>query len=142
MRKLLGLGIRGTEKIPGVGIAGIDLGDAPECVDGGLRVSSVLGQQAEAVPRVRILRVLLESVIQGDFGLIDLLKIQVGDANVQARDCQCGIGFDRGLERLQALFEKLLVHVGHAEIVEARGFDGIRSFRLSLRDGGEESKGG
>ena len=104
------------------------------------RVSSVLGQQAEAVPRVRILRVLLESVVQGRFGLIDFLKVQVGDANVQARDCQCGVGFDRGLERLQALFEKLLVHVGHAEIVEARGFDGIRSFRLSLRDAEKRPK--
>ena len=42
---------------------------------------------------------------------------------------------------LQSFLEKLLVHVGGAEIVQARGLGGIR-FRLSLRRRREQAKCG
>ena len=41
LRKLLGLHVGCAEKIPGVGIVGIDLSDMFESVDRGLRVASV-----------------------------------------------------------------------------------------------------
>ena len=59
--------------------------------------------------------------------------------SIQPRDGQLRIEFGRLLETLQCLFEKLLVHVGGAEIVQARSLGGIR-FRLSLRRGREQDQ--
>jgi len=59
---------------------------------------------------------------------------------IQPRDRQFGIEFGRLLETLESFFEKLLVHVGSAEIVQACGFRGIRS-RLSLRGREKANRG-
>ena len=110
-----------------------------ERIDRGLSVAGVLREQAEVVPGVRILGILLERCFERGFGFVDLLQVQVGDAFIQACDRQFRIKLRRLLEALQSLLEKLLVHIGGAQIVQARGLGGIR-FRLRGR--GEEAKGG
>ena len=136
LRKLLGLHVGRTQKIPGIGVIGIDFDDALECFDRSLRVARILGQQSEAVPGVRAFRILLEGIFQRGFCLVNLLQIQIGDALVQACNRELGIGFGCLLELLQSLFEKLLIHVGDADVVEARGFNWIR-----LRREGKQTKG-
>ena len=123
LRKLLGLRVGRAQKIPGVGIVGVDFDDALECIDRRRRIARVLGQHPEAVPGIRILRILLQRVFQRRLGFVDLLQIQIGNALVQPRDRQFGIGRGGLLKFFQPLLEQLLVHVGDAEIVQARGFD-------------------
>ena len=110
-------------------------------INRGLSISGILREQAEVVPGVWILGILLERVFQRGLGLVDLLQVQKGDAFIQARDRQLGIEFRGLLEGLESLLEKLLVHVGGAEIVQARRLRRIR-FRLSLRSGCEQAKHG
>ena len=55
-------------------------------VNRGLRVSGVLREQAEVVPRIWILGLLLERIFQRGFGFVDLLQVQEGDAFIQARN--------------------------------------------------------
>jgi hypothetical protein len=57
-------------------------------VNRGLSIARILRQQAEVVPRVRILRILLERVLQRGFGFVDLLQVQEGDALIQPRHRQ------------------------------------------------------
>ena len=88
-----------------------------------LRVARIFREQSKAVPGIRILGILLQRVFQRDFGIVDLLQIQIRDALVQSRDGKLGIRFGRLLKLLQSFFEKLLVHVRDANVVQTRGFD-------------------
>ena len=51
---------------------------------------------------------------------------------------QLGIDPCRLLKILESLLEELLVHVSHAEVVQARGLDGTR--RFALRSGQAEGR--
>ena len=136
LRKLLGLHIRCAKKIPSVSVVRIDLDDALERIDRRLRIAGVLGQHPEAVPGIRILRILFQRIFQCNLGFVDLLQVQVSDTHIQPRDRKFGIGLRGLLELFQSLLEQLLVHVGDAEVIQARRLDGIR-FRL----GGQQAKG-
>ena len=123
LRKLLGLHVGRAEEIPGIGVIWIDLDDVLERFDRSLRVARIFSEQSKAVPGVRALGILLQGVFQCDFGIVDLLLIQIRDALVQACDGKLGIRFGRLLKLLQSFFEELLVHVRDANVVETRGFD-------------------
>jgi len=135
LRKLFGLHIGGAEEIPRISVVGIDLEDMLELVNRRLRIASILREQSEAVPRIRALGILLERVFQRGLRVVDFLKIQIRYALVQTRDGKLGIDFGRLLELLQSLIEQLLVHVGDADVVEARSFDWVR-----LRREGKQTK--
>ncbi len=141
LRKLFSLHIRRAQEIPRVGVVGIELGYVMKGVNRGLSVSSILREKPKVVPRVWILRILLERVFQRGLGFVDLLQIQKCDAFIQTRNRQLGIELRGLLEGLESFFEKLLVHVSGAQIVQARGLRRIR-FRLSLRRGREQAKRG
>ena len=81
-------------------------------------------------------------LLEGGFGFVNSLQVQVGDALVQFRDREIGIECSGLLKRLEAFLEKLLVHVRGAEVVHAGGLDWIGSFRLRLGSGGKEGEGG
>src|SRR6202007_923188 len=104
-------------EIPGISVGGINFRDALEIVDGTLGIAGVLGHQAEVVPCIRIFRILFQRVVESRFGLVNLLKIQFGDALVEPSNRELWISFSSLLELLQRFFKKLLVHVGAAEIV-------------------------
>ena len=95
-------------------------------------VAGIFREQAEAVPRVGTLGILLECVFERLLRFVDLLQVQVGDAFVEPRDRKLRIGIERLLELFQSFFEELLIHVGDAKIVVAAqlrsglGFDGLR----------------
>src|SRR5437762_11379797 len=54
LRILPGLRIGAAQKVPGVGIVGIDLSDAAEGVYRGLRIARVFIKQAEVIPGMRV----------------------------------------------------------------------------------------
>ena len=140
-RKLFGLHIGGTQEIPCVGVVRIKLDHVVKGINRGLSVSGVLREQTEVVPRVWIFGVLLDFVFERGPGFVDLLQVQECDAFIQACNRELRIELGRLLEGLESFFEKLLVHVGGAEIVQARGLRWIR-FRLGLRWGSKQAKCG
>src|SRR5208282_1643670 len=141
LRKLFRLHVGSTQEIPCVRIVGVDLDYVMKGLDRGLGVACIFGQQAEVVPGVRILWILLQRIFQRDFGIVNLLHVEQSDAFIQPRHGQRGIEFGGLLEGLQSLLEKLLVHVGRSEIVQARSLDGV-AFRWTLRWTWEQAKRG
>ena len=69
---------------------------------------------------------MLQSVVEGGLGLIDLLQIRICYALIQARNRKLRIRLKRLLKLVQSLLKELLIHVGAAQVVQASGFDGIR----------------
>ena len=64
------------------------------------------------------------------------------DALVQKCDLQLGIAGSRLLKHLESLLEKLLVHVGHAQVVQAcRIGGGVRLEWESSRENGRRGQG-
>ena len=94
-----------------------------EGIGGRLRVTGVLVEQCEIVPGMRILGITFDRFFQNTFGLVHTLKVEQGDATIDLRTLLLGVKGRSPFKFLQCLFEELLVHVGHAKIVEARGFD-------------------
>ena len=123
--KLLGLHVHRAQKIPGVSVVRVDLYHSLERVNRRLRVAHVLGQHPEAVPCVGTLRILFERIFQPGLGIIDLLQIQIRNALVQPCNRELRIGLRGLLEVLQSLLKELLVHIGDAQVVQARGFNRI-----------------
>ena len=141
LRKLFRLHVSRAQEIPGVRLIRVDLSYVTKGLNRGRSIASIFGQQAEVIPCVGVLRILLERILQHRFGFLDLLHIQQGDAFIEASHREIRIKLRCLLECLESFLEKLLVHVGGAEIIHARSFDGIRLW-LSLRAGREEAKGG
>ena len=135
--KLLGLHVRGAQKIPGVGVVRINLNYMLERINRRRRVARVLGEHSQAIPRVRIFRILFERIFEGSLRLIHFLQVEICNALIQSRDCEFGIDLRGLLEGLQSLLEQLLVHVGGAEIVQARCLNWIL-----LRGRRKHAKGG
>ena len=141
LRKLPGLHVRCPKKIPCVSIVRIDFNYMLKRINRRLRIASIFCQQPKVVPCVRNLCILLDRIFECSFGLIDFLQIQKRDAFVQARHRQLRIKLRRLAKGFESLLEQLLVHVGRAQIVHPRGFDGIR-LQWSLRRGGKKTKCG
>ena len=147
LRKLLGLHGGCPQEIPCVGVVRINLDYVTKRVNRGLSIAGILVEQSEVVPRVRIPGILLERIFERRPGFVNLLQVQEGDAFIQPRDRQFGIKLNRLLECLESLLEKLLVHVGGAEIVHARSLNRIGGLygalrKLSLRGSCEQAKRG
>ena len=70
LRKLPVLRIDGTQKIPSIGVVGIDLGDMAESVNGGRGVRIVFEKQPQVVPGVWILAIRFDGRLQNLFGLV------------------------------------------------------------------------
>jgi hypothetical protein len=53
------------------------------------------------------------------------LQIEIGNAFVEPGNGKFRVGLNRLLKKLQSLFEKLLVHVGAAQVVQTSGLGRI-----------------
>src|SRR6185503_1640779 len=122
---LLNLRIGTTQKIPGVSIVGINLGDTAKRVDRILRVTGIFVKQSQVVPGVRVFRTLLNHFLQQLAGLVDFAEVQKCHAFIQLNDQQLWVGGSGFLKGLQSFLEKLLVHVCLADSVEADGLTAL-----------------
>ena len=125
MGKLLKLRMGCAQKVPGVGVIGINFGDFAESVDRSLRITVVLVQQSQVVPDVRIFGIGLGCFFKDFFGFFHFAGIYKGNAFVDASHRQLRVQFNCLAKRLQTLFEKLLIHVGRTQVVEACGRAGL-----------------
>ena len=89
-----------------------------------------------------IVGILLYCVLKKLPGCIDSAEVEQRDTLIHLRDLEFGIERGRLFKGFQGFFEKLLVHVGGAEIVETCGFSGLvwlacpgRVLRLGCEDG-------
>ena len=85
--KLPGLGVGATQEVPGIGIVGINLGDAAEGIYRGLRVARVFMKQTQVVPGMRIGGITFDSLFEKFLGIVDASQAEKSDALIQARGC-------------------------------------------------------
>ncbi len=94
-------------------------------VNGRIGFIRVLRKQAEVVPGMRVLGILLGHFLQDRLGIIDFLQVEQRDGAIQLRNQQLRILCGGRLELLERLLEQLLVHVGDADVVQPRGFGNL-----------------
>ena len=83
LRILLELRRRSAQKIPAVGVVGIDLGDVAKRVHRSLRIVGILVQQSQAEPGVGIVGRILAGSLEKHLGGFDARQVQQRDALVQ-----------------------------------------------------------
>lgn len=128
----LKLGIQIADEIPGIGFVG-DLRDVSESVDAFFRVTEILINEAEVVPRVGILGKFFRSGGERGASRFELLLSEQRDAEVEKRNFECWVDSKRLLEQFLCVSGALLVHVGDAERVEAVSFRRVVMRRGPLR---------
>ena len=141
--KVLILLIAAAQQIMRIRIVRIDRNGLLEIFDCFRSVSVLARDQAKVVPGSRVLRVLCNHLAQHGACLRQLLRIEQRDSLIQLRNQQRRIFFDGGRKQLLSSIEVLLIHVGHAEIVQLNGvYLGGMCFDLAPGTGGDEKKNG
>ena len=102
-----------------------------------MRLAAVFLEHAECVPHVRIFRILLGGFFENLFCGIDAGKTQQRNSLIYFRNVQIGVCGSRVFKIFERLLEQLLVHVGTAKIVQARG---IVRVILFLGSGGNQGQ--
>ena len=105
------------------------------------RIVGILVQQAQAEPGVGIVGIVLAGGFEKRLCGIDAGQVQQRDALIQSRDLQFGIEGGSLLKGLETFLEKLLVHVGRAQIVQACRFGGAIGLRRRAARSGGENRG-
>ena len=126
------------QEVLGVSILRVKLCHPLESFQRHLGLAQVLVQQAQVVPDPHVSRFLLAYRKQGGARGVVALQIQQGNALVEPGGVEFGIHLVGLLELLQRLCKALLVHIGHAQVVEPDGFLNRPGFRHAGR--GNESQ--
>ena len=129
---MLKLRIEIADEIPGVGFVD-ELRNAREGFDAFFRVAEILVDEAEVVPGEGILGQFFSSGGEGGPCGLELLLGKKRDAEIEARDVELRVGGERFFEKFFGVGGALLIHVSHAECVEAISFGRVEVRRGFLR---------
>ncbi len=105
LRKLLELRINRAQEVPGVGIAVVEFDHTAKIIHRRLRIAAVFLQHPQAVPGVRVFRIVLRRGFEDFLGRIHATQAQQRDALIQSRHLQTGIESSGVFEVLETLFE-------------------------------------
>ena len=143
---LLPLRVEQPQEIMGIGIPRVKLRHPLERFQRRLGFAQVPIEQAQVVPDSRVSRFLLTYFKQGSARGVVALEVEQGDALVEPGGVKLRLYLVGLLELLQRPLKALLVHVGHAQVVEPDGFGGgtlaARRSRGSFPRTGRGNSGG
>src|SRR5260370_7492411 len=127
----LKLRVKVAEKIMSVGF-GRRLHDVLKCFDALFGLAGVFVKEAEVVPPVRVVGQEARGFLKSGTRGLEFLLAEQSNAEVQAGDGKLRISGEGFLKIFLGFGEFLLIHVGDAQGVVAKGF-GLIAFRLGFR---------